>query len=142
MNVTPAARPQKSWGQIFPKVPKGPQLPQLPIVLRGGGMILNLPAEEARERYGLWKTKILSRSCVYGQILEPGDTAELTGDVVFTLVCQGTAEVSDPKMKEEADIINKAAEFGLPQKIRELASFAMPKKDRWSTRLTDSEPGE
>jgi hypothetical protein len=31
-------------------------------------------------------------------------------------------------MAEEAAIIDKAAALGLPQKIRELAAFALPKK--------------
>ena len=35
-----------------------------------------------------------------------------------------------------------AAALGLPQKIRELASFAVPKKDRWSVRPKDSEANE
>ena len=70
------------------------------------------------------------------------DTAELTGEIVQLLVSTGCAAVTDPRLAEEASIIDKAAALGLPQKIRELAAFALPKKDRWSVRPKDSETNE
>ena len=71
-----------------------------------------------------------------------GPRAKLTGDVVQLLVGQGRAAVTDPRLAEESKIIDQAAALGLPQKIRELASFATPKKDKWSVRPKDSEPNE
>jgi hypothetical protein len=62
--------------------------------------------------------------------------------VVQQLVGTGRAAVTDPGLSEEASIIDKAAALGLPQKITELASFALPKKDRWSVRPKDSEGSE
>jgi hypothetical protein len=44
------------------------------------------------------------------------------------------AGVSPARLAEEAKIIDQAAALGLPQKIRELASFAMPKKNKWAVR--------
>jgi len=76
------------------------------------------------------------------KFLQPGDTAELTGEIVQPLVSTGCAAVTDPRLAEEASIIDKAAARGLPQKIRELAAFARPKKDRWSVRPKDSEANE
>jgi hypothetical protein len=57
-------------------------------------------------------------------------------------VSTGCAAVTDPRLAEEASIIDKTAALGLPQKIRELATFALPKKDRWSVRPKDSEANE
>jgi len=57
-------------------------------------------------------------------------------------VSTGCAAVTDPRPAEEASIIDEAAALGLPQKIRELAAFALPKKDRWSVRPKDSEANE
>ena len=54
----------------------------------------------------------------------------------------GCAAVTDPRLAEEASIIDEAAALGLPQKIPELAAFALPKKDRWSVRPKDSEANE
>jgi len=82
------------------------------------------------------------RSLEFLMLLQPGDTAKLTGDVVQQLVGSGMASIDDPRMSEEAAIIDKAAALGLPQKIRELAAFALPKKDRWSVRPKDSEANE
>ena len=98
------------------------------MILRGNGLFHNLPYDEALDRYGLWKVTIKKNCYVHGKLLRPGDTAELTGDVVQALVGMGKAEINEPKMAEEADIIDKAAALGLPQKIRELAAFARPKK--------------
>jgi type IV pilus biogenesis protein CpaD/CtpE len=67
---------------------------------------------------------------------------DLSGDVVQILVGQGKASIDDPRMAEEASIIDKAAALGLPQKIRELAAFALSKKDKWSVRPKDSEANE
>jgi hypothetical protein len=76
---------------------------------------------------------------VYGKLLRPKDTAELTGDIVQLLVGQGRAAVTDPRLAEESEIIDKAAALGLPQKIRELASFAIPKKNKWPVRPKEEE---
>jgi hypothetical protein len=102
----------------------------------------NLPYDEALEKYGLWKVTILKTCSAHGKLLRPGDTAKLTGDVVQLLVGQGRAAVTDPRLAEESKIIDQAAALGLPQKIRELASFATPKKDKWSVRPKDSEANE
>lgn len=141
--TTTTTQQHKDHGQVKPSEPKPRELPsELPVLLRGGGMIFNLPHEEALAKYGLWKVKITKRCSVHGKLLEPGDTAELTGDVVTLLVGMCKATVTDKRLLEEADIINKAAALGLPQKIREIAAFAPPKKDRWSARPKDSEANE
>ena len=90
---------------------------------------MNLPHEEAVERYGLWAVKILQRCKVHGQTLEPGDEAELSGDVVQQFVLNGRAVVTDKRAKEEAEVINRATALGLPQKIREIVAFAPRKRD-------------
>jgi hypothetical protein len=129
-------------GQLEPIEPPSESRPVLPMILRGSGLIHNLEYDDALERYGLWKCKITKRCSVYGKLLEPGDTAELTGDVVRLLVGQGRAAVTDPRLAEESKIIDQAAALGLPQKIRELASFATPKKNKWPVRPRDSEGNE
>ena len=88
------------------------------------------------------RSKLRRITRVHGKLLQPGDTAKLTGDVVQQLVGSGMASIDDPRMAEEAAIIDKAAALGLPQKIPELAAFALPKKDRWSVRPKDSEANE
>jgi hypothetical protein len=142
--MTTTTQEHKDHGQVKPSEPPPRELPsELPVLLRGGGMTLNLPYDEALAKYGLWKCKITKRTRVHGKILEPGDTAELTGDVVVTIVGMCKATVTDKRLLEEADIINKAVALGLPQKIREIAAFAPPKnKDRSSTRLKDLETNE
>jgi len=112
------------------------------MILRGSGLIYNLEYDDALARYGLWTCKITKTCSVHGKVLQPGDTAELTGEIVQLLVSTGCAAVTDPRLAEEASIIDKAAARGLPQKIRELAAFARPKKDRWSVRPKDSEANE
>ena len=135
-------KPQ-NHGQVQPIEPTPRESrPVLPMILRGNGLTLNLPYDEALEKYGLWTVKITKNVYVHGKLLQPGDTAKLTGDVVQILVGQGKARIDDPRMAEEAAIIDKAAALGLPQKIRELAAFALPKKDKWSVRPKDSEPNE
>jgi hypothetical protein len=130
------ATPHKAQhhGQVQLSEPTPRERPVLPMILRGSGLTYNLPYDEAVEKYGLWKCKITKRCMVYGKLLEPGDSAELTGDVVQMLVGQGRAAVTDPRLAEESDIIDKAAALGLPQKIRELASFAIPKRSKWPVR--------
>jgi len=139
-----AATPYKPhhYGQLQPIESTPRERPVLPMILRGSGLTLNLPYDEALEKYGLWQVKITKTTSVHGKLLQPGDTAKLTGDVVQQLVGSGMASIDDPRMAEEAAIIDKAAALGLPQKIRELAAFALPKKDRWSVRPKDSEPNE
>ena len=105
-------------------------------------MSLNLPYDEALDKYGLWRVKITKTTSAHGKRLQPGDTAKLTGDVVQQLLGSGMASIDDPGISEEIAIIDKAAALGLPQKIRELAAFARPKKDRWSVRPKDSEANE
>jgi len=135
-------KPQ-NHGQVQPIEPTPRESrPVLPMILRGSGLTYNLPYDQALERYGLWKVKITKNCYVHGKLLQPGDSAELTGDVVQQLVGAGMASISDPRMAEEAEIIDKAAALGLPQKIREIASFARPKKDQWSVRPKDSEANE
>jgi len=131
-----AAMPHKPQhhGQIQPIEPPPRERPVLPTILRGNGLTLNLPYDEALEKYGLWTVKITKNTRVHGKLLQPGDTAKLTGDVVQQLVGSGMASIDDPRMAEEARIIDEAAALGLPQKIRELASFAPPKKNKWSVR--------
>ena len=88
--------------------------------------------------YGLWKVKILKRCHLWGQLLEEGDTALLPGDVCQLFVLRGKAVIEDKRLAEEADVINKAAELGLPQRIREIAAFATPrKKDKFNIRLRE-----
>ena len=142
--MTTTTQEHKNHGQIKSAEPAPRELPsELPVLLRGSGMIHNLSYDAALAKYGLWKVKITKRCMVHGKLLEPGDTAELTGDTVQTLVGMCKATVTDPRLVEEARIIDQAAALGLPQKIREIAAFAPPKKkDRWSTRLKDSEPNE
>src|SRR5207244_5597461 len=120
-------------GEVTINQPKPVEPPALPLVLRGS-LSLNLPYEEAVEKYGLWKVTILERCSVNGKILEAGDEADLTGDVVQMLVLRRTAVVADKRAREEAEIINRAAELGLPQKIRELVAFAPRKRDKFNVR--------
>jgi len=112
------------------------------MILRGSGLTYNLPYDEALERYGLWKVKIMKNCYVHGKLLQPGDSAELTGGVVQLLVGTGRASMNDPRMAEEADIINKAAALGLPQKIREIAAFAPPKRDKFNVRVRDKDESD
>ena len=136
---TPPHKPQHH-GQLEPDEPTPREWrPVLPMILRGSGLTLNLPYDEALEKYGLWKVTITKNTYVHGKLLQPGDTAELTGDVVQALVGMGKASINDPRMAEEAEIIDKAAALGLPQKIRELASFARPKKNKWPVRPEEEE---
>ena len=129
----------KQHGEVRPKETEPIEVPVLPIVLKGC-LTLNLPFEEAVERYGLWKVTILQRCCVHGTILEPGDSAELTGDVVQLLVLRRDAIVEDKRMREEAEVINRAVQLGMPQKIREIAAFApRPKRDKFGVRLRQDE---
>ena len=127
--VEPTPHKPQHFGELDPieKPPSDPR-PVLPMILRGSGLIGNLEYEDRLQRYGLWKVTITKTCWVSGRLLRPGDTAELTGDIVQLLVGQGRATVTDPRLSEEAKIIDQAAALGLPQKIRELASFAMPKK--------------
>jgi len=50
--------------------------------------------------------------------------------------------MNDPRMAEEADIINKAAALGLPQKIRDIAAFAPPKRDKFNVRVRDKDESD
>jgi hypothetical protein len=102
------------------------------MILRGSGLTSNLDPEEARDRYGLWKITILKNVWVHVKLLRPNDTAELDGATVQTLVGQGKALVTDPRLAEENKIIDQAVALGLPTKIRELVSFAQPKKKKWA----------
>jgi hypothetical protein len=135
MNDVPevAERIGKQHGEVKPKETEPIEAPTLPIVLKGS-MIYNLPHDEAVARYGLWRVKILQRCWVHGKILEAGDEADLTGDVVQMLVLRRDAIVSDKRMREEAEVINKAAELGMPQKIHEIAAFAPRKRDKFNVR--------
>jgi hypothetical protein len=141
--IQPTPHKPQDHGQLEPiEPPPHKPRPVLPMLLRANGLTLNLPYDEALERYGLWKIKIIKNCYVRGKLLQPGDTAEVDGAVVQQLVGSGWASVDDPRMAEEADIINKAAAMGLPQKIREIAAFAPPKKAPWVTRPRDSEASE
>jgi hypothetical protein len=141
--VEATPRERKDHGEVKPIEATARELrPVLPMLLRANGLTLNLPYDEALEKYGLWKVQITKRCWVHGKLLQAGDTAQLTGDVVQQLVGSGRASITDPRMAEEAEIIDKAARLGLPQKIREIAAFAPPKKNRWSTRPRDSEANE
>ena len=56
-----AATPHKPQhhGQLEPiEPPLRESRPVLPMILRGSGLTLNLPYDEALERYGLWQVKI------------------------------------------------------------------------------------
>jgi hypothetical protein len=136
--VKPTEHKPEHHGQLQPIEPPRESRPVLPMILRGSGLIHNLEYDDARERYGLWTCKIMKTCSVYGKLLRPGDTAELTGDIVQLLVGQGRAAVTDPRLAEESEIIDKAAALGLPQKIRELASFAIP-KNKWPVRPKEEE---
>ena|SRR2546426_17150 len=100
VTAAPANIGGKQHGEVRPKEPEPIEAPVLPIVLKGS-LTLNLPHEEAVERYGLWKVKILRRCSVHGTILDPGDSADLTGDVVQMLVMRRDAVVEDKRMREE-----------------------------------------
>jgi hypothetical protein len=128
----------KHHGEVRPKEPEYVEAPVLPIVLRGS-LMFGLEHEEAVKRYGLWQVTILRRCSVHGTILDPGDSAELTGDIVQMLVMRRDAVVADKRMREETEVINKAVELGLPQKIREIAAFAPRKRDKWGIRLRQDE---
>ena len=133
--VEPTPHKPQAHGQLEPiEPPPSESRPVLPMILRGSGLTHNLPYDEALEKYGLWKVTITKTCLIYGKLLQPGDTAELTGDVVQLLVGQGSAAVTDKRLAEESKIIDQAAALGLPQKIRELASFAPPKKNKWPVR--------
>jgi hypothetical protein len=141
--TTTTTQQHKDHGQVKPSESKPRELPsELPVLLRGGGMTFNLPYDEALAKYGLWKVKITKRCSVYGKLLEPDDTAELTGDVVAQLVGMCKATVTDPRLLEEADIISKAEALGLPQKIREIAAFAPSKRDKFNVRLREKEQSD
>jgi hypothetical protein len=134
LRVEPTLYKPQAHGQIEPIEPPTRESPVLPMILRANGLTHNLPYDEALEKYGLWKVTILKTCSVHGKLLRPGDTAKLTGDVVQLLVGQGRAAVTDPRLAEESKIIDQAAALGLPQKIRELASFAPSKKNKWPVR--------
>ena len=141
--IEPTPRKPQHHGQVEPiEPPPLESRPVLPMILRGSGLFYNLPYDEAIEKYGLFKVNITKTTWVHGKLLQPGDTAELTGDVVQQLVGAGMASINDPRMAEEAEIIDKAAALGMPRKIRELASFAPPKKNKWPVRPRDSEANE
>jgi hypothetical protein len=138
--VKPTPRAPKNHGQIEPDEPTPRESrPVLPMILRGSGITHNLDYDTALERYGLWKVTITKNTYVHGKLLQPGDTAELTGDVVQLLVGMGKASINDPRMAEEAEVISKAAALGLPQKIREIAAFAVPRKKKFSVRPKEEE---
>lgn len=122
------------YGELLPDEPAPRARPVLPIQLRGSGLTSNLPYDEAVERYGLWKCKVLKTVWCHGRLLRPGDTCELDGATLQLLVGQGKASVTDPRLAEENSIIDQAVALGLPTKIRELASFAQPKKNKWPVR--------
>ena len=100
------------------------------MILRGSGLTVN--PEEARDRYGSWKIIVTKTVWVHGKLLRPGDTAELDGATVQMLVGQGRATVTDKRLAEENSIIDQAVALGLPTKVRELISFAQPKKKKWA----------
>ena len=64
------------------------------MILRGSGLIYNLEYDDALARYGLWTCKITKTCSVHGKVLQPGDTAELTGEIVQLLVSTGCAAVT------------------------------------------------
>jgi hypothetical protein len=119
-------------GQLEPDEARPRARPVLPMLLRGSGLTQNLPYDEAIEKYGIWKVTILQNVWVHGKLLRPNDTAELDGATVQLLVGQGRAYVTDKRLAEENSIIDQAVALGLPTKIRELASFAQPKKKKWA----------
>lgn len=129
----------KNHGQLAPPDPRpAPKAHALPMVLRGS-LILNLEYDADVEQYGLWRMKILKRCHLWGKWLEPDDFVELPGSVAQLFVVRGKAEIVDKRLAEEAEIIDRAAELGLPQRIRELVAFATPrKKDKFSIRLTEN----
>ena len=122
----------KNFGQLEPDEPTPRARPVLPMILRGSGLTQNLPYDEAIEKYGIWKVTILKNVWVHGKLLQPNDEAELDGSTVQMLVGQGRAVVSDKRLAAENSIIDQAVALGLPTKIRELVSFAQPKKKKWA----------
>ena len=131
----------KNHGQLAPPEPRQPpKALALPMVLRGN-LFLNLSYDEEVDLYGLWRVKIVKRCHLWGKLLEPGDFVELPGAVTQLFVLRGKAVIEDKRLAEEAEIINKAAELGLPQRIREIAAYATPrKKDKFNIRLREDEP--
>ena len=120
----------KNFGELLPDEPTPVPRPVLPMILRGSGLTVN--PEEARDRYGSWKIIVTKTVWVHGKLLRPGDTAELDGATVQMLVGQGRATVTDKRLAEENAIIDQAVALGLPTKVRELISFAQPKKKKWA----------
>jgi len=113
-----------------PDDPTEPKKTVLPRQLRY--VTLGLGFKKAEELYGIWSVRII-KDCMGpdGVVLRVGDTAKLTGDLVHELVMNFCAEVQDPRIAEEAAIIEKAKKLGMPQTVREIAAFApKPKKPR------------
>ena len=121
-------KPQ-AHGELLPIEPAATQRPTLPIVLRGS-LTHNLEYEESVECYGLWTVTTTQQVWVRGRLLKPGDSAQLDGATLQYLLGIGKAKVVDPRLAAESKILDAAQALGLPQKIRELASFA-PKRSKW-----------
>jgi hypothetical protein len=103
--------------------------PVIPRVLRT--VTIGLPYDKAKEKYGLWRIKIfLDCKGPNGLDFRKGDTATVTGDLAHELARNFQAEIDDPKILEEEEIIRKAEKLGLPKTVREIAAFARKKPNR------------
>jgi len=119
----------KEYGFPTPK-PRVVKKPVLPRVLQSinlsGGLRPAPPSEEQCKIYGKWKLRALKGHGIgYGTLVQPGDTYWMDGANAVCLVCAGQAEFVDPKVAEEARVMEEAKKLGLdrPPKIRDLEAF-------------------
>jgi hypothetical protein len=60
---------------------------------------------------------------IFGKHFSPGDTAVVPGNTAWELVVSGSAVFTDPKLKQEQEILDAAKKLERPIKARELAAF-------------------
>jgi len=122
----PTAEPNLIMNGFTGKLQKVPTLPRM---LRS--VTTGLPYDKAKEKYLLWRIFILQDCKGPGGVnFRKGDTATVTGDVAHELVRNFLAEIEDPKVQEEEEIIKKAEKLGLPPTVREIVAEARRKPNR------------
>lgn len=115
------------FGLIKPPEPAEPeQKPWLPPELRRGTFVSNMPYAEALAKYGAHKIRIVRGTSIYGQSVNPGDEADVPGNVAYELIIGGHAESLDPRREHEGRLFAEARSLRIPLSDAENPAFQPP----------------
>jgi len=117
----------RNHGFLKPKEPEPKPVRWIPHVLRNNFVVdVNIPDEEAAERYGLWEMKAVEDFRHAGQEIKAGDTVTMTGNIAVFTAQYGHAVFTDQAARQEKEnrVLDEARKLDMPENIKTLAAFA------------------